>query len=558
MSAVLEINWVKPPKEAGGLDHLGVQAPCIQVYGQLLPGITNVTDRARYYSFYPWLFSEFEKRGWRSQSEVIRNLRKAECLFTMIAIRHGQVKGGEPEHASAVVGSSTLSHAVTDLAGGKVASLSDYAHENEKDKTRYFKNRHGGLGQYYFGALEQLKIMAGSSVAHARLTKGAGVKIAKGMSQSVPGDLFFEVLEKDVLAVSDLDRLSGFCHCKLADSPNEADLLTALLKDGWAAICDGEMAPGAEDEIADNARAGSLGLLIDLADRCALASHKLNVTTFRGITYAGSDIGGELIDWRGGLRPIVEAWRVYQRNEILSVAMQGLFFALLKFAQDSDLPLGSISELSALFWGQGPGKAVLDQSMNDTLISYLESRYQSLAPFSAWQDDDHEIQLSEAIVDLTHSKDITGDLLTEITDLSLRTLSAICCRAENKAGYGDVRFRARYLDPYPVNLDSIASAINSSLAERPLKDALLRFTAKYCLESHLRVALRKLRQQGQNTCRFEVTDYGLVIKSVPPATHTSPRFNQSVRILQDLGLLRTDGELLRSTEKGEAFLADVS
>lgn len=45
--------WVKPPIQIRGLDHLGVQAPCINIYGRLLPGITNVTDRARYYSFYP-------------------------------------------------------------------------------------------------------------------------------------------------------------------------------------------------------------------------------------------------------------------------------------------------------------------------------------------------------------------------------------------------------------------------------------------------------------------------------------------------------------------------
>lgn len=31
--------------------NLAVQAPCINIYGRMLPGITIVTDRARYYSF---------------------------------------------------------------------------------------------------------------------------------------------------------------------------------------------------------------------------------------------------------------------------------------------------------------------------------------------------------------------------------------------------------------------------------------------------------------------------------------------------------------------------
>ena len=50
-----EVAWVEPPLAIGGIDHLGTLAPCIHVYSLLLPGITNVTERARYYSLYPWL-----------------------------------------------------------------------------------------------------------------------------------------------------------------------------------------------------------------------------------------------------------------------------------------------------------------------------------------------------------------------------------------------------------------------------------------------------------------------------------------------------------------------
>ncbi|HQP37582.1 MAG TPA: hypothetical protein PLI95_20495, partial [Polyangiaceae bacterium] len=62
MATVETVAWVRPPEPIRGLDHLGVQAPCIALYGQLLPGITNVTDRARYYTFHPWVLWSFEKR----------------------------------------------------------------------------------------------------------------------------------------------------------------------------------------------------------------------------------------------------------------------------------------------------------------------------------------------------------------------------------------------------------------------------------------------------------------------------------------------------------------
>ena len=52
-------SWIRPSEPIRGLDHLGVQAPSIALYTQLLPGITNVTDRARYYSFHPWVLWSF-------------------------------------------------------------------------------------------------------------------------------------------------------------------------------------------------------------------------------------------------------------------------------------------------------------------------------------------------------------------------------------------------------------------------------------------------------------------------------------------------------------------
>jgi hypothetical protein len=92
MNRPTDIGWVEPAKPIRGLDHLGVQGPCIALYAQLLPGITNVTDRARYYSFYPWLVRSFEQR-YRDHSidEFRRVLRRAECLFALIAIRHARV-----------------------------------------------------------------------------------------------------------------------------------------------------------------------------------------------------------------------------------------------------------------------------------------------------------------------------------------------------------------------------------------------------------------------------------------------------------------------------------
>lgn len=46
MAAVETVAWVRPPEPIRGLDHLDVQAPCIALYGQLLPA-SFATDGGR-------------------------------------------------------------------------------------------------------------------------------------------------------------------------------------------------------------------------------------------------------------------------------------------------------------------------------------------------------------------------------------------------------------------------------------------------------------------------------------------------------------------------------
>lgn len=164
----LETGWIKPPRETTGLDHLGVQMPGIEIYSQLLPGITNVTDRIRYVSLYAWLFWHFERREWRALSEWKPMLRRAECLFSLIALRHGQVVGGVyNDHGGTTVGSGSLYNRITEAEKGQALDLEDYAHEAPESQRpgRYFKNRLGGFGQYYFGQLRQLGVLSGEGAA---------------------------------------------------------------------------------------------------------------------------------------------------------------------------------------------------------------------------------------------------------------------------------------------------------------------------------------------------------------------------------------------------------
>ena len=53
--------WAENSGFMTGRDALGIQNSSIATYSRLLPGLTNLTLRLRYYGFYLWLLKTYEK-----------------------------------------------------------------------------------------------------------------------------------------------------------------------------------------------------------------------------------------------------------------------------------------------------------------------------------------------------------------------------------------------------------------------------------------------------------------------------------------------------------------
>jgi len=191
----LTTSWLKPPYASGGIDHLGTQASCVMIYGQLLPGITNVTDRARYYSFYPWLVWSYDQRYAKDDySHYVERFRRADCLFTLISERHAHATDHNNErHGVAMVGRTKLVPSLASLKNGEPLRLSLYA-TTEETPQRYFMNRLGGLSQYYAGTLAELQLMESSGRSWSFYSSQYGAPLAQSVDASVPGERFWEVV----------------------------------------------------------------------------------------------------------------------------------------------------------------------------------------------------------------------------------------------------------------------------------------------------------------------------------------------------------------------------
>ncbi len=536
-------SWVKPPNAIGGLDHLAVQAPCISLYGKMLPGITNVTDRARYYSFYPWVVWSLEKNGHRYGETFVDLFRKADCLFTLIAERHAKVDGGDrDDHAAATVGSGNMAVPVSKIREGHSVKLSDYA--CCEGTTRYFKNKLGGLGQYYLGVFRELKMLTGDLQTGIKNIREVGGVIAETVDRSVKRELFFRTIDEDVVSAARLDELKSFCPCALKASADEHAKLKELF------FGEGQFA--GQDALA---RRRSLRMLLSLTDSLAQCGVTIDIEPFRGCTYSGALPDKSKWPLSERIENTRQQWAVYQRNELLSLAVQGIFYVILHAYDESGQQFHSVEDLARWFLAS-PEVESIDPTLplNYSVKSLIADSGSWLASIEDWTNVNHEVHLAGSIATLCGSREDAITRRSAILLASLKILIALQCRSETKEGYSDFVFQPNYFQAYPINLQTFNQYSSNLWGGLTTREWIGWLATTWGVHTHLMVALRKLRGQSQSTFRIRPSDRGLEIISVPDAVFTSPRFRQTVRILKDIGALVKSGAVWTVSDFGRKFM----
>ncbi len=545
----VESRWTKPPKQSGGRDHLGVQAPAMSIYGRLLPGITNVTDRARYYSFYPWLIWALEQDGHKQYNDdFVDSFRKADCLFTLIASSHErEVNHDHAAHTAATVGSSSLYQPAVDLEAGGTLELSAYALLGESP-SRYFKNKLGGLGQYYLGVLSELGILNGDSRNGVQYTKPYGVEIARAMDEGVDRERFLSVVRANQVNDDDLKALSDFCPCSLAGNRSEREILRQLffVRDQYFSE---EALP----------RRRTLQVVAYLHDLCTRNGLELTQEAFRGLVYAGALPDQTALGLPGYLAHTVQRWRFYAEQELLSLATQGLFYAILDAYEESGLRLSSVSRIVDWYLAQPEVRDAIDALDGATTFTGILGVVRSSLPsVSDWRNKNHEHSLAESILSLSKERKQVRNR-SEIVATCIRVICALIVRSESRdeTPFQGLAFPNDYLShQYPINLVSLSEHVSDTWQTLDVTDWLGWLFNQWGISTHLRVALRKLRAQNQSTFQLRPDEYSYTVIGVPEPTHTTPRFAQATRILKDVvALLPDDDGHWRMSEFGESMLA---
>lgn len=528
-------TWVKPPNAIGGLDHVGTQGPCVLIYSKLLPGITNVTDRARYYSLYPWLIWSFDLRFPEADAKRFNDYyRRADCLLTLIAARHARVlNDGEELHGAAMVGRNQLLPALDRLESGEaMLKLTDYAAAD--GSTRYFKNPMGGLGQYYAGTLASLQLLDAGSKPWIKYTLEHGAPLAECVNHSVDHDLFWSCVKAGAVSLADLDALASFCPCGLMSSPDERANLTAMFFDERNVY-----------EEFGAQRKKSLALVLHAAQSWGDESdYAFDMDAFRCAVYSRTLPGGA--DWTipKALLQTADGWRTYQRNDLLSQAMQAVFSCALSLFEDSDfshrMSYSSVEHFAASVAGLSEVTEALAALQCTTFEELVKLQLYEGALPRHWDEDGHEInQLRECVTNIVQGERGVARFAELIRILAMVWLRGAADAATHT--YGQMAFLSDDLAASPINLSSFHDR-GLRWHALPLNQVLQDLVA-WCMNTHLTVALRKLRQTGQSTFRFRPTELGLqLVGQIPMPAATTPRIRQVLHILLDLGALERASE----------------
>jgi hypothetical protein len=119
-------------------------------------------------------------------------------------------------------------------------------------------------------------------------------------------------------------------------------------------------------------------------------------------------------------------------------------------------------------------------------------------------------------------------------------------------------FSSDFLRDHPINLESFRTNVVGSWTGMTIQELVGWLVSDWGINTHLRVALRKLRANPQATFRVRPSERGLeVLEGIPPPAPTNPRLRQGLQILRDIGAIEYNEAATRLTALGSRLLGEA-
>ena len=511
--------WAENSGFMTGRDPLGVQNSSIKTYGKLLPGLTNLTLRLRYYGFYMWVLDEFFKKqdGNKdfSQRDQHNFIRRGELIIAYL-MRHI----GEDEQS--IIGSNfTNSHAEDLELNGfyNIALGADKLADTVKDSV-YWDYISGALGQYYAGSLSILKLISVDNKFFSLESRGK--ELASAFRASIPRqeeELFLKCIENGKLTLDDIEKLTSFSISNIEVDSEEWQFYESLLlgEDGTV---------DAEKKISYN-RKTTMELL--------LMYHSNSDDNYNDRSF----ILHEYIQNTNQLKDGASfGWYYYYVNEVFHFALETIFWGMLVEMDGKPMPVNE-------FLNEIKGQVVNAEASNGV--------YKTNSSLEDIVIQIEDVNVHEALAELEQlTKSTVNNVHAMKNAIELMLLNYISIDQNIKELE---EFEKRY---FIAGQKGCVSENYHVYVHQNLQVSFEKFVSsaiQQLLNDHINTAYRKMGNGESNLLKFIIED-GIIshIQTMPPK-HTSPRLKTITNFLRDLSLIGDDNMI---TDAGKKALIRIS
>jgi hypothetical protein len=506
-------SWTKAGSWTLGRDPLGMQATSVRLYRSLIPGLTNVTNRLRYYAFYCWVIQHYEEIEHSGNDEKWKVfIRRAEALYALACyIANREQSDGLAGGRWAGSFCQTLTADTIDLRPHT---------DRPSEGSQYLSAARGNFGQFYIASMTEVGFLSPSSPIPI-VSDQLGRELAQAFADSV-GEaikLISTGIRTGKVTPAELSEIGQKAHpSHIPEDSREMELLRDYLL------------AARQEHGSGTARRSSAWLLLDLIrlgidanDQTAIRRAFYNRKLPNGSTYAAPGV-------------TLDRWRAFQANELCHISFEALFNGLLAKSQDDPLgvdphlligelldPILSALKIEGQTWGEwateaGSGFAESEESLAQDILSSLGDPRQA------------------------SSLDGLSSALQLIATLWFRWGSdgrSVRDTIQHFAGSG-----GRSLAGVLRSLDNQAA----QTVEKAMRDVIRR----HLITDHLAIAGRKLASSGTFTYHFTLSDGVVSDGRIAAYGYTTPRLQNLIRFVRDAGLF--DG--MAVTQAGARFLND--
>lgn len=494
-------EWTELGQDSG-LDPLGMQRPIEAIYQALIPGISTITLRYRYYSFFALILKYYEDNIRHNDPEEFRFFqRRCEALFALICC-YGATELG-------ITGSDWATKTLNEIgaysAPERIIEFSIGADQNADATLRYLKNKGGAFGAIYSTQMSEMGLVHFPEQGQPNpnpVCSDTALKLAETIALELDGKAsdFFQIVEAGSVSGEALGALEAMKPSMLKSGSDEHRMLMDIL-----------LAKAGAPSEADIMRRNTLLMLLEF------------VGTLRFVPRA------EQVKWQwfendpeqspifGQQAP--QLWFLYQACDLMRLSYETILYGaltLLEAAPRGRMSLAELTDEIAEFAEIPAEESWEDFSsrVNDG-AKISEARVQTLAMLEALGAGEVADQIRHAISLIA----ILDRLSADHTGLMAKALSG----ADH---FQSLRTEMQYLERNRTR--NAGELVSDVIRERVLK-------------RHLWVASRKFRNQKAYTFLMEPEEGLLRYRSHFRVSPSSPRLDQALRFLRDIHLVGDEG-----------------